>query len=309
MNKSLIRSACLLFFFFSVANAGAPKPDLSADLCFTRGHQILVWKAGQKAPTVWSTNPNLTHPALSPSGNSLAVTLLESSKTEKSGSRYLAILDGPGAKPRIIYGTPNHHCYKPLWSPDGTRLIFNNLKQDHWGVSILNRDGSGYRDVIFPSQGPASFEAACWSADGKSIWVFDMKSLRHVDLDGKELERKPFSDLGIEVMAGGATFSASSDGMELLCAVAVEAPDLSRFEFPVEVMYRVQLSPWKATRVSPNGVMATHPHWLPDGNAFLCHLVGKTREGIYRVDLGSKKTTLLVGNASEPSLSALDQRH
>jgi len=275
---------------------------LPVDFSYSTGSGIFIQRAGQKRPEQWSTKKELVYPALSPSGSTIAVTLETRSKTKMSGGRFIALLENPGAQPKVIFGTENHHCYGPLWSPDGGMLMFNNLRDGKWGVSVINKDGSGYQEVIFPDKGEHFINAACWGVDGRTLFACDFKNLYQVDLSGKLVRKIPFAYLSLEVRAGGASFSLSPDGSRLLMAISVELPDMDKFEFPVDVIYMLDFSTGKATRLTPDGALASSPAWLPDGNAFLFHGDGSLRAGVYRMELESRRPVLLQPGASYPSV-------
>jgi len=52
----------------------------------------------------------------------------------------------------------------PVWSPAGNEIVFILTRQGQTGLSLINRDGSGLRQLIPLGVG------ASWSADGK--WVY-----------------------------------------------------------------------------------------------------------------------------------------
>jgi TolB protein len=312
LKRTIIASSILAALYFFSPPAGNPQlktidssnATLTVDFCYSKKNGIFVQRAGQVLPVRWRAEKSDTFPALSPSGKMLAFTLGTKSKVNMAGSRFIVIQEGPGAKPRIVYGTENHHCFKPTWSPDGKMLLFNNLK-DMWGVSVINIDGSGYRDIIFPNTQNGMIDVACWSSDGRSIFASDFVFLYIVDLNGKIIKKIAFKELALDVRSSGATFSLSPDGNRLLMAVTVELPDMDQFEFPVDVIYMLDLRANKATRISPKGVLASSPVWLPDGKSFLFYGSGKFKEGIYRMEIESSRSNLIIPGASNPSVSHL----
>jgi len=282
--------------------AAPGKGILSVDFCYSKGSGVFVQRTGQGRPEQWSTSKSVVYPALSPSGSTLAITLETNSKTNISGSRYLALLENPGAQPKIIFGTPDHHCYRPIWSPDGEKIMFNNHRDRSWGVSVINKDGSGYRDIIYPGKDNDLIGTACWGPDGKSLFAYDFHNLYWVDLNGTLIKKIPFADLALEVSSSGSTFSLSPDGSRMLMAVSVDLPDMDKFEFPVDVIFLLDLQTSKVTRLSPGGALASCPAWMPDGKSFLFHGDGSLKVGVYLMELGSKRPVLLVPGGSNPTV-------
>ena len=105
------------------------------------------------------------------------------------------------------------------------------------------------------------------------------------------------------MLGSSATFSMSPDGNRLLCGVPVELSDMSEFDGAVPVTYLLDLTKMKSIRLSPKGVIASSPVWLPDGKSFLFHGDGRIKEGIYRMNIESKQISMIVPGADTASLS------
>ena len=54
----------------------------------------------------------------------------------------------------------------PVWSPDGRRIAFENLRDGNGEIYVMNADGSGQRRL---TRNPAHDFAPAWSPDGRRI--------------------------------------------------------------------------------------------------------------------------------------------
>ena len=111
------------------------------------------------------------------------------------------VADGDGTRARLIdTGQPFNFC--PLWSPDGTHLLF--LAGEHYnchpyvaraddGRLRKLADRGGYRGVVVfldvPDFHGGSSDVPCWAADGRSVFytaqVSSNVELFRVTLDGR----------------------------------------------------------------------------------------------------------------------------
>jgi Tol biopolymer transport system component len=80
----------------------------------------------------------------------------------------LTTVEGPNNT--VLTGNTNDHF--PVWSPDGTRIVFMHWQHDHWEIYIMNADG-GDRHPLTSSSNyvkprPNNVSPA-WSPDGQQI--------------------------------------------------------------------------------------------------------------------------------------------
>lgn len=55
----------------------------------------------------------------------------------------------------------------PVWSPDGTRLLFSNQNTaGHWQISVIDANGAGRRLLV---HGNLDYVDVAWSPNGKQI--------------------------------------------------------------------------------------------------------------------------------------------
>ena len=136
------------------------------------GRSKLLQTYGQGVRPVFLANvgdPSFggTHPAVSPDGNLVAMTLNDVSvrRSEWSSGRHydhaLGVTDLLGTGVKVI-----GHGLDPAFSPDGARIAFTQMAQGHEHVFVAARDGSSPAQITFGSEDD---ESPTFSPDGKSI--------------------------------------------------------------------------------------------------------------------------------------------
>src|SRR5262249_17912280 len=81
---------------------------------------------------------------------------------------------------------------QPVWSPDGSRIVFGSRRNGKWGLYVKPSNGIGNEELLMESETlkmPMS-----WSGDGKSIlyWLQDPKTGNDVWALPFFGDRKPF---------------------------------------------------------------------------------------------------------------------
>jgi Tol biopolymer transport system component len=73
--------------------------------------------------------------------------LIAFSGTKTGGTYQIWVMSNAGAKPHAITSEA-HNAYDPVWSPDGTRIAFDeNVSSTEW-VKSVPRTGGGVRNVV-----------------------------------------------------------------------------------------------------------------------------------------------------------------
>jgi Tol biopolymer transport system component len=142
----------------------------------------------------------------------------------------------------------------PVWSPDGSRIVYSGRQKDGFDLAEIPATGTGRESVVF--SGPVAEVPLDWSRDGRHVLFrsqFDPKTSVDIWALPMQGERTPFPVA--QTVADEGVGSFSPDGRW----VAFESNESGRYEI------YVQSFPTAAARpiVSTGGGL--QPRWAPDG--------------------------------------------
>ena len=80
------------------------------------------------------------------------------------GNLWIARVNGSGVRQITFERNPAISVGVPVWSPTGNHIVFIVTRPGKTGLSLVNRDGSGLRELV-----PVGYQPS-WSADGR--WVY-----------------------------------------------------------------------------------------------------------------------------------------
>jgi dipeptidyl aminopeptidase/acylaminoacyl peptidase len=85
------------------------------------------------------------------------------------------VIEPRGSQTRLTMDASRHNVM-PVWSPDGSRIVYASPRSRKWGLYQTLSSGSGAEELLFESDLPKA--PMSWSPDGKRIvfWVEDPKT-------------------------------------------------------------------------------------------------------------------------------------
>jgi TolB protein len=292
--------ALLAMLFCAVAPL--PAADTSRRIAFERGSAIFTANldgSGAKKTAAGSW------PDISPDGTKVAFNTDEPSR--KTPTRHIAIADITTGKVTVFKDVPSDNCYGPIWSPDGTRLVFQIYVAEDWHAGLVNADGSGFRYVKKAEPKGHAFYPQCWAADGQSMFFQDMDAILQIGLDGAVLKKWSIHNLVPNGdMSSSSHIAISPDGKTLLMDIEMnEDTNRKGWDGPPPAIWAFDLMMENAVRLTPKGLFAWQPHWLSDTEYVFDSQAAKEKEpSIYRVPLTSiKDRKLILKNGRDASVS------
>jgi Tol biopolymer transport system component len=172
-SRSVLAAAVALIFMTQLAAAQQAQ------------NMKLTWvdRSGKTIETVGASAPYIG-PDLSPDGKRIAVH-----RHEGDGGDVWVLDSGPGAGTRYTGdGSNKVENSPPIWSPDGTRIIYGSTRNGKGGLYMKRADGVGPEELLIESE--ASKVPMSWSRDGKYLVYWTPGQMQWIlPLTG---DRKPF---------------------------------------------------------------------------------------------------------------------
>src|SRR5262249_34092918 len=100
-------------------------------------------------------------PDVSPDGNRIAVHRHDGN----GGDVWL--LEIPGGKTSRLTFDPSQDNSQPIWSPDGSLIVFASRRKSKWGLYLKPSSGIGNEELLVESDSLKT--PVNWSVDGKFI--------------------------------------------------------------------------------------------------------------------------------------------
>jgi TolB protein len=262
---------------------------------------------------IWTANADGTEvrqlikgadPSISPDGTKVAFTMSPSEGKELL--RYIAVADVATGTTKIFKATPSNNSFGPVWSPDGSQILFEIFVENHWRLGLVHADGSEFRFFKMPSL-DQGWWSVIWAPDAQSIFCQDLEKIYRFSVNGVLLVSWEISKVTPHGdMDSSKRLSISSDGKRLLINVNMdEEASLKDWEGPPPAIWLFDIQSAKATRLTPKKSYASDSCWLGDADFLLVDAdkQGKTNS-IYRASIDAWTPRLLIRNAANPSVSS-----
>jgi Tol biopolymer transport system component len=171
------------------------------------------------------------------------------------------VIEPRGSETHLTFDAGRHNS-TPIWSPDGSRIIYTSRQKDKWGLYQTLSSGSGSEELLYESdqlKAPMS-----WSPDGKRVvfWVQDPKTAGDIwilTLDDKKAAsfiNTPFNETHAQI---------SPDGKWVAYATNLK-------DNRSEIYVRPFPSGTGQYQVSDNG--GARPRWRRDGKELFFQALG-----------------------------------
>jgi TolB protein len=243
-------------------------------------------------------------PCISPDGQKVAFTI--SPAEGKEAARHIAVLELSNGSTKVFKETPSNNCFGPVWSPDGSQIVFEIFVENHWRLGLLKGDGSEFRFFEAPFRDPGWW-SVIWAPDGKSIFCQDLENICRFDLNGQLLASW---EIGKIIPNGdldsSQRLSVSDDGQSLLIDVNMDNEEPPKdWEGPPPAIWLFDIPSGKATRLTPKMSYASDSCWLNHSEYLLVDSKKNEKiSSIYQASIGGGTPRRMIKNAANPSVSA-----
>lgn len=293
------------FFFFFPVLCIAAALSLGADaprmLAFERGEFVWVAQFDGTKPKKVAKGYSAE---ISPDGTAVAYNTDELSKGLPI--RYIAVANLASGKVTVCKGLPSDNAIRPIWSPDGSQILFQIIAEGDWQLATIKPDGSEFRYVKKADRPGHSFWSACWASDGKSFYAQDLDSLCQFDLNGTELRRWDLHVLFPKAgFNSGSRLQVSQDGRMILLDADLDE-DVQRvgWDGPPPSIWTLDLESKAVNQLSAKDAFCWEPCWVEPDEYLLTQASGRTNAtSIFRQKLGSGARKLVIKDARNASAS------
>jgi Tol biopolymer transport system component len=174
------------------------------------------------------------------------------------------VIEPRGSDTRLTFDASQHNSM-PIWSPDGSRIVYASLRKAKWGLYQNLSSGSGTEEMLFESDLPAT--PMSWSPDGKRLvfWVQDGKTggdiwvLTFEDKKAAKLIATPFNETHPQISPDGKWIAFTDNSKDGRNEIYVQP-------FPAGA---------GRYQISNNG--GDWPRWRKDGKELFYHSIGNTQ--------------------------------
>ncbi|MFC3561450.1 TolB-like translocation protein [Pedobacter jamesrossensis] len=228
-----------------------------------------------------------TNPAISPDGNKLAYTVLDSAE-----HRTIWVADMEN-KSQSQLKVNNDNYYQAVWSPSGNAIAFNIFNDKKlWKVGIIKTDNTGF--IILDNESKINVYSPTWKNETQLV-AHDLVNLYTFDISGKLVETKSIIDLiGKEFsLSSSNRFFYSKDGKKLIFN-AGNTDIMDGLTGPSEAVYILDLASKKVERISPKGMNVPYVFLTADDRIFYSGAEKPfTENKIYVADLSGNIKTVV----------------
>ncbi len=280
--------------------ADPANPVQQRKVAFVRDSDVWIASLDGTGSKKLSTGEN---PEISPDGTRLAFTWEPPGKSTTFQRRIATIELSTGSK-TIFKAVPSDNAFGPVWSPDGSLILFEIFVSNNWRVALVDADGTGFRFVNLPPR-DAGWFSLCWAADGKSFFAQDLEKICRFTLQGEVITSWEIGKTFPATDADSSDqISVSGDGKQLLVNLGMDnGESMKDYEGPPPAIWLLEIESGKTTRLTPKHSFATSPCWLTDSE-YLYVDADKKQTSIFRTSITGGMHKLVVRNAAEPSVSA-----
>lgn len=224
--------------------------------------------------------------------------------------------------------------WRPIWSPDGSKIVFHSKRDGNWEIYAMNADGT---DKVNLTNSPTDDSFPTWSPDGTQIAFttnrggnFDVYVINADGSNPTQLTKNIANDYGPMWSPDGASilFTRNIDGTEEIFVMAADgstekqlteaaggsyapvwSPDGRQIAFHSDrqsnyEIYKMNADGTNVIRITNNDTDDYFPTWSPDGQWITFHAnVGLTETGDRNIVLisvdGLREKILTTSTAQE----------
>jgi TolB protein len=225
---------------------------------------------------------------------------------EAKGARRIAVITVATGQTKVFTDVPGNNSYDPVFSPDGSQIVFSFYDASVWSLCLIKSDGTGFHYLKKAVKDEPTLYSPCWARDGKSLFCQDMSKIYRLGLDGAVMGQWEIPKVIPNAdMSSSARIDASPDGKRLLLGVDMgEESHRKGWDGPLPAVWTLDLATQKSERLTPKKLFGWDGCWLDnDTLLFLSQASGEKQPSLYRMPLSGKDHKLVIKNAGLTTVS------
>lgn len=173
---------------------------------FTCPSDIYVMNADGSNVVRLASDPGPEYaPGWSPDGSRIAFVKL----ANDVGYTAIFTMKPDGTDVRQVSSADRGSDFAPSWSPDGTQLVFASIREEDWGIWIVNADGSD-EHLTLGGTGAGYVDDPVWSPDGTLIAFMGNLTVDDYSPDNALYVMRP-DGTGVTPLADAPTYGVAGD--------------------------------------------------------------------------------------------------
>jgi Tol biopolymer transport system component len=191
-------------------------------------------------------------------------------------NRQIYVMHSDGSEPTNISNNPAFSDQEPDWSPNGTKIAFESVREDPNNIEIyvMNSDGSSQRRL---TNNPAYDRLPSWSPDGEKVAFLSYRDGNYEIYVMNAADGGGVTRLTNNVHVGDTAVSWSPDGEKIAFT--------SYRDGNAEIYAMNAADGGGVTRLTNNPADDLQPDWSPDGNriAFISNRDGPLHNNNFEI--------------------------
>jgi len=221
-------------------------------------------------------------------------------------ARRICVVSVATGETTVFRDVPGNNSFGPVFSPNGSQIVFMTFDGSVWSLGLVNSDGSGFRLLKKPAKDEPASYSPCWARDGESIFCQDLTKIYRLSLEGAVIaqwEIEKFIPKGD--MSSSGRIDVSPDGQRLLLGIDMDEPVHRKgWQGPLPALWTLDLATQKSERLTSKNLFGWDGFWLDNDTVlFLSQAAGEKQTSLYRMPLSGKDRKLVIKNAGTSSVS------
>lgn len=284
--------------FFALFFFGIILQIYSQNVVFVKENNIYLkdLKANEEKFVTKGTNPDLSY------NNKFIVY----TKINEDYTRSIAIYDIDNKSNRILDEIASTQNMNPVWSKDGSKIIFNTLVGEKWEIALINSDGSECKVLTNDIESEKGIFVGSWFPNGKSLLGYDEKNIYRISTEAEILETISLNEIvGDNAYSSDLDIKVAPNERYFTLKVLSDKDYIEGYVYPPTVLYLYDIKNKEMKRITPEGMTVSAYNYYNSRTIIFSALTTETirngQDKIYKIDMDGKNLYPIIKIGHSPS--------